>query len=169
MGNAGVTAALILVAIAVLMQAGAMLGILLITRKIVVQMESMRSEVKQRIDPLSQSILEIVQNSREPIRTVTANLAEISTMLRRRAANADEVAAELLDRSRLQIVRVDRMVADLVEKVENTTNVLQKGVLTPIREVSAVAAGVRSGLDFLFSHRRATRVSEATQDEQLFI
>ena len=169
MGNAGVTAALILVAVAVLMQAGAMLGIFLATRRIAEQVVTVRSEIKQRIDPVAQSVQEIAQNSREPIRTIMGNLAEISNILRNRAANADQVAADLLDRSRSQVDRVDRMVTDLVDRVENTAEVLQVGVLTPIREISALAKGVRSGLDFLFSHRRVTRVSEATQDEQLFI
>ena len=168
--NTGLTVAIILVAIAVLMQAGAMLGIWLAIRKVPGQIESVRSDVKQRdIDPLAQSVLEIVNNSREPLRTISANLAEISTILRDRTSNADQVAAELLDKSRAQIVRVDQMVTDLVEKVETTANAVQKGVLGPIQEVSAVVKGVRSGLEFLFSRRRVTNVSEATQDEQLFI
>ena len=110
------TVALILVAIAVLMQAGAMMGIWLAVRKVPGQIETVRADVKQRIDPLAQSVLEIVNNSREPLQTISANLAEISTMLRNRTSNADQVAAELLDKSRTQIVRVDRMVTDLVEQ-----------------------------------------------------
>ena len=167
--NTGLTVALILVAIAVLMQAGAMMGIWLAVRKVPGQIETVRSDVKQRIDPLAQSVLEIVNNSREPLRTISANLAEISTMLRNRTSNADQVAAELLDKSRTQIVRVDKMVTELVERVETTADAVQKGVLGPISEVSAVVKGVRSGLEFLFSRRRVTNVSEATQDEQLFI
>jgi hypothetical protein len=167
--NTGLTVALILVAIAVLMQAGAMLGIWLAVRKVPGQIETVRSDVKQRIDPLAQSVLEIVNNSREPLRTISANLAEISTMLRNRTSNADQVAAELLDKSRTQIVRIDRMVTDLVERVETTADAVQKGVLGPVSEISAVVKGVRSGLEFLFSRRRVTNVSEATQDEQLFI
>jgi methyl-accepting chemotaxis protein len=167
--NTGLTVALILVAVAVLMQAGAMLGIWLVMRKVPGQIESVRSDVKQRLDPLAQSVLEIVNNSREPLRTIAANLAEISKIVRDRTSTADEVAAELLDKSREQIIRVDRMVCDLVEKVETTADSVQKGVLGPIQEVSAVVKGVRSGLEFLFSHRRVTNVSEATQDEQLFI
>jgi hypothetical protein len=167
--NTGLTVALILVAIAVLMQAGAMLGIWLAIRKVPEQIESVRSDVKNRIDPLAQSVLEIVNNSREPLQTISANLAEISTILRERTASADRVAADLLDRSQTQIVRVDRMVTDLVERVETTADAVQKGVLGPISEVSAVVKGVRSGLEFLFSRRRVTNVSEATQDEQLFI
>src|ERR1019366_7541516 len=109
--NTGLTVAIILVSIAVLMQAGAMLGIWLAIRKIPGQIESVRSDVKQRIDPLTQSALEIVNNSREPLRIITTNLAEISRMLRERTANVDEVAAELLEKSRLQMIRVDRMVS----------------------------------------------------------
>jgi phosphoenolpyruvate synthase/pyruvate phosphate dikinase len=167
--NTGLTVTLILVAIAVLMQAGAMLGIWLAIRKLPGQIESVRSDIKQRIDPLAQSALEIINNSREPLRTISANLAEISQMLRDRTSNADQVAAELLEKTRSQIVRVDGMVSDLVEKVETTADSVQKGVLGPIQEVSAVVKGVRSGLEFLFSRRRVTNVSEATQDEQLFI
>jgi len=165
----GLTVAIILVAIAVLMQASAMLGIWLAVRKVPGQIETMRADVKQRMDPLTQSALEIVNNSREPLRTITANLAEISSLLRDRTASADQVAAELLDKSRAQIVRVDRMVSELVEKVETTADAVQKGVLGPVQEISAVVKGVRSGLEFLFSRRRVTNVSEATQDEQLFI
>jgi hypothetical protein len=167
--NTGLTVALILVAIAVLMQAGAMMGIWLAIRKIPGQIESVRSDVKQRLDPLTQSTLEIVNNSREPLRNITANLAEISKILRDRTAHADQVAAELLDKSRAQIVRVDQMVSELVEKVETTADAVQRGVLGPVQEISAVVKGVRSGLEFLFSRRRVTNVSEATQDEQLFI
>src|SRR5208283_1942382 len=98
--NTGLTVALILVAVAVLMQAGAMLGIWLAFRRIPGQIESVRSDVKQRLDPLTQSALEIVNNSREPLRTITANLAEISKILRNRTSNADQVAAELLAKSR---------------------------------------------------------------------
>jgi len=167
--NTGLTVALVLVAIAVLMQAGAMLGIWLAIRKVPEQVEGVRSDVKQRLDPLTQSALEIINNSREPLRTITANVAEISQILRDRTSSADQVAAELLEKSRSQIVRVDRMVSELVEKVETTADTVQKGVLAPIQEVSAVVKGVRSGLEFLFSRRRVTNVSEATQDEQLFI
>ncbi len=165
----GLTVALILVALAVLMQAGAMLGIYLAVRKVPAQIEGVRADVKQRIDPLSRSITEIVNNSREPLQTISNNLAEISDMLRNRASNADEVAADLLDKSRTQIARVDTMVTGLVAKVETTAEAVQKGVLGPISEISAVVKGVRSGLEFLFKHRRVANVSEATQDEQLFI
>ena len=108
--NAGLTIALILVALAVLMQAGAMIGIWLTMRKIPAQIEAVRAEVKQRLDPLAQSVTEIVNNAREPLRTITSNLADISKMLRERTTDVDTLVAELVDKSRSQIIRVDQMV-----------------------------------------------------------
>jgi flagellar basal body-associated protein FliL len=76
--NAGLTVALILVALAVLMQAGVTIAIWLAVRKVPGQVEAFRADVKQRFDPLAQSITEIVSNAREPLRAITTNLAEIS-------------------------------------------------------------------------------------------
>jgi hypothetical protein len=110
-----------------------------------------------------------VSNACEPLRTITSNLADISKMLRERTADVDALVAELVDKSRAQVIRVDQMVSDLVKKVETTSDAVQRGVLAPMQEVSAVIAGMRAGLEFLFTRRRKTSVSETAQDEQLFI
>lgn len=160
---------LILVAIAILMQASAMIGIWTSVRRIPGQIEGIRTDVKQRLDPLAQSVTEIVSNSREPVRSISSNLAEISRILRNRAGQVDTTVADLVDRSHLQIVRVDRMISDLIEKVETTTDAVQANVLAPVREVAAVVKGVRAGLEFLFARGHSRNVPEATQDEQMFI
>ena len=167
--SAGLTIALILVALAVLMQAGVMIAIWLALRKIPGQIEAVRADVKQRLDPLVQSVTEIVSNAREPLRAVGTDLAEISRMLRERTGDVDALVAELVDKSRAQVIRMDRMVSDLAQKVEATSEAVQRGVLVPVQEVSAVLKGFQAGLEFLFSRRRTTSVSEAAQDEQLFI
>jgi len=167
--NTAVSVALILVSVAVLMQSAVMLGLWLSVRKISTQIEAIRADIKLRLDPLSQSVLEIVNNAREPLRTITVNLAETSRILRDRAGHVDVLVGDLMDRSRLQIARVDGMVSDLVAKVEETADTVQRGVLGPVQEIAAVVKGVRAGLEFLLSHRRVVNVSEATPDEQLFI
>jgi ABC-type transporter Mla subunit MlaD len=160
---------LVLVAIAVVLQAWAMVGVWVTMRKIPGQIESVRSDVKQRLDPLAQSVTEIVANSREPVRNISTNLAEISRILRDRTGQLDATVAEMVDRSRLQVIRVDQMISSLVDKVETTSDVVQKNVLAPIQEVAAIVKGVRTGLEFLFSRRRSASVTDATQDEQMFI
>ena len=167
--NTWLTIALILVALAVLMQAWTMIGIWLAVRKLLGQVEAIRADVKQRLDPLVQSLTEIVSSAREPLRGITTNLAEISKMLRERTSDVDALVAELVDKSRAQVIRVDQLVSDLVKKVETTSDAVQRGVLAPMQEVSAVIKGMQAGLDFLFSRRRTTSASETAQDEQLFI
>jgi ABC-type transporter Mla subunit MlaD len=162
---------LVLVAVAVLMQAGAMVGIWFAIKKINGEVAGIRADVKQRLDPLTQNVNELLSGSREPVRNITANLAEISRIMRDRAAHVDSMVADLVDKSRLQVARVDQMMGDLVEKVETTADTVQRNVLAPLNEVSAVVKGVRSGLEFLFSRRRSTSITDAPQpqDEQLFI
>jgi hypothetical protein len=161
-------AVLILMAVAVILQASAMAGIWMSVRKIPGQIEGIRSDVKQRLDPLAQSVTEIVTSAREPVESISVNLAEISRLMRDRAGQVDTTVADLVDRSRIQIIRVDQMVSGLIEKVETTSDAVQKNVLAPIAEIAAVVKGVRTGLDFLF-RRRPASVSEAAQDEQMFI
>jgi len=167
--STGLTIALILVALAVLIQAGMTVAIFLALRKLPGHLEAFRQDIKQRFDPLTQSVTEIVVNAREPLRTIIANLADISKMLRERTSDLDGLVAEVVDKSRAQVIRMDQMVSDLVEKVEITSETVQRGVLAPIQEVSAVIKGMQAGLEFLFSRRRTTSVTEAAQDEQLFI
>ena len=160
---------LVLVAVAVLMQAGAMVGIWISIKKIHLEIQAVRADVKQRLDPLTQSVGEILTSSREPVRTIAQNLSEISRIMRNRTSHVDEAVADMVDKSRLQVARIDAMVADLVGRVETTADVVQQKVLVPLNEVSAVVKGVRTGLEFFFSRRHQTNVREATQDEQLFI
>src|SRR5574337_1407631 len=101
---------LVLVAVAVLMQAGAMVGIWFAIKKIHGEVAGVRADVKQRLDPLTQNVNELLSGSREPVRNITANLAEISRMLRERTSHVDGMVADLVDKSRVQIVRVDQMV-----------------------------------------------------------
>jgi ABC-type transporter Mla subunit MlaD len=165
----GLTIALILVAVAVLIQGGMTIAIWLALRKVPDHIEAIRADIKQHFDPLAQTVTEILSNAREPLRTITSNLADISKMLRERTSDVDGLVAEVVDKSRTQVMRIDRMVSDLVQKVETTSETVQRGVLAPIQEFSAVIKGMQAGLEFLFSRRRTTSVSEAAQDEQLFI
>jgi ABC-type transporter Mla subunit MlaD len=162
----GLTIVLLLVAVAVLIQAGTMIAIWSGLRKMSGRVEAARDNFKQKFDPRVQSVTEILTNAREPLRAITTNLAEISKMLRERTGDADRMVARLVDKSRTQFIRTDRMVSDLAQEVETTSDAVQRGVLAPIQEVSAITKGMQAGLEFVFSRRRTTSVSEAAQDEQ---
>lgn len=160
---------IIIAAAALVLQALAMFGIYTAMRRIQGDVTGIRSDVKQRLDPITQSVAEIVADSREPLRAVMSNLAEVSRAVRERTNSVDAVLDDLLDKCRLQIVRIDQTITGVLEKVDKTTTMVQRNVVVPITEVSAVLKGLRVGLDFFLSRRRSGHASDVPQDEQMFI
>lgn len=159
----------IIAAVAIVIQMLILLAFFLAARRVRNEVTRVSREAKQRVDSAIQGLLEIVSESREPIKTITVNAADISRIARDRAGALDEALGEITEKSRLQARRIDQLVSDILGKVETTADAVQRNVLTPLQEVSAVVAGLRSGLDFLFSRRPHSTVREATQDEEMFI
>lgn len=160
---------IIIAAAAVALQALAMLGIYVAVRRIRGEVAGIRSDIKEWLDPLTQSINEIVGDSRVPLRTVVSDLAEVSHVLRQRTNNVDEVFDELIAKFQLQVRRVDQTIADVLEMVQKTTTTVQRNVVAPVLEVSALLKGLKVGLDFFVSRRRESQAREVAQDEQMFI
>ncbi|MCL5005124.1 MAG: hypothetical protein M1404_01210 [Acidobacteria bacterium] len=160
---------IIITAAAVVLQALAMFGIYKAVRRIQGEITGIRSDVKERLEPIIQSVREIVNDSRDPVRTVVSNLAEVSRVLRERTNSVDSVLDEFLDKVRLQMARIDQTITDVLEKVEKTTTTVQRNIVAPVTEVSALLKGLQAGIDFLLSRRRAGQTSEVPQDEQMFI
>ena len=167
--NTGLTVALILVAIAVLMQAGAMLGIWLAIRKIPGQVENVRSDVKQRLDPLAQSALEIVNNSREPLRTISANLAEISQSFATERPMPIRWPPSCWKRAGHRSSAWTGWLPTWWKKLRPPRTLSKRVCSPPSRKSRRWSRACAPALEFLFTRRRVTNVSEATQDEQLFI
>lgn len=160
----------VVAALALLGQAAVAVGVYLSLRNIPRQLEDIRRSVMERIDPLAESVKEIVASSREPVRTITTNVAEMSQVLRERTSSVDQVLGDVLEKSRMQIIRVDQLITSLTNKVENLADTAERRLIAPLQEVSALFAGVRAGLEFLFSAKRAkSNVERGTHDEELFI
>jgi hypothetical protein len=165
-----VTIFVIVAALGLAGQAAVMLGLYLSLREIPRQVEDIRRSVRERIDPLAETVKEIVASSREPVHTITTNLAEISQVLRQRTSSVDQAVGEVLEKSRLQIIAFDQLLTNLSRKVETLADTAERRLIAPVQEVSALFAGVRTGLEFLFSNKRAkSSVDRGTHDEELFI
>ena len=160
---------IIIAAAAIVLQAFSMFGLYVTVRRIQEEVKDLRADVTRRIDPLAQSLTEIVSNSRDPLRSITSDLAEVARVLRERTGRVDDVLDDLLDRFRLQVIRVDQTITDVLEKVDKTTSAVQRNIIAPVTEASAVLKGVQAGLDFFLSRRRDSRTSDVPQDEQMFI
>lgn len=160
---------IIIAAAALVLQGFAMYGLYKVAERMQAEVSSLRAELTSHIDPLADSIAEIVATSRDPLRSLVNDLAEVARVLRESSGSLDEVLDDLLDRFRLQVIRVDHTITDVLEKVDKTTATVQRNIIGPVSEVSAVLKGLQAGLDFFLSRRRETRTSDVPQDEQMFI
>ena len=83
-----------------------------------------------------------------------------------------EVAVDdLMDRTRTQAIRVDELVTRTIDKVEETTDLVQDTVITPVRQISGLVQGLSVGLASYLQRRRKAmgKTAGAVEDEELFI
>ena len=137
--------------------------------------EALMDEVARNAEPVLRAARELLTEGRElltegrdRLQVLTTNLTEISQLTKYQVLRVDGFLTEASDRARLQLIRLDDLMGDTMHKLEQTTETIQRSILGPVREMSAILAGVRTGLDFLF--RRNKKATErAAQDEELFI
>ena len=114
----------------------------------------------QRIDALQDKLDRQITPAIEGLERVSRNVAEIS------------------DLATVQARRIDLLLADTIEKVEDTMTVAQRLVARPLRPVShfiAVLRGIQRGVDVFLQLDRKERVPapegrrHGEDDEHLFI
>jgi hypothetical protein len=138
---------------AVLLQAGLLAAMYLSMRKTSAHVESLANEVKTKILPTIDTAQSVLTEVRPRIEVIAANLAQSSTSVREEIQRLDATVNDVVDRARLQIIRADEMLTRTFDRVEYTSDVVQKTVMSPVRQVSGVIQGVTAGLEFLFSGR----------------
>ena len=129
---------------------------------------TMMERIARDVEPVLRASRELLVDGREKIASLTSNLNEISQLAKTQMVRLDGLVKDTTERAQLQVARLDLLVGDTMSRVEQTTEAIQQGVLKPVREISAVVAGVRTTLEFLLNRNRKT-VERATQDEELFI
>jgi ABC-type transporter Mla subunit MlaD len=132
------------------------------------RMEEKVALLLDKASPVLDSARSLVDDARPKIQEVFVRAAEITTLARDQMARLDALVTETSDSVRVQIERIDMVVGDAVERVQETTAAVQGTILKPVREVNGLISGVRAALSTLARGNRAS-VDHATQDEEMFI
>jgi methyl-accepting chemotaxis protein len=162
---------IIIMAIFVVAQVGVLAGVFVSLKKLALNVERLRTNVEEKIDPMMAEFKEVLGEATQilrSIRTGAENFASISETVKYQVERVNAVIEDTTDRARDQIARADDVVANAIEKMEATSVIVQQHVLAPVREVSALIHGVSGGLQFLFGRKRNS-VDTVHQDEELFI
>src|SRR5438046_8663542 len=110
-----------------------------------------------------------VRSISENLRVASANLVEIGLSARDQFRRVEAMVTDTGEALHVQLARFDRVSHDLMDRINETAEIVQDSIVRPAREVAALAKGLSRGLGaFLFRRSRST-VDQARQDEELFI
>ena len=153
-----------LTGIAVLLQAGVLLAMYLAMRKSSQRMEELAGDVKTKVMPTIVEAQAMMSVLRPKIETIVENLSETTTTLRSEVRRVDATVNDAIDRARLQIIRADELLSRTLDRVEQTSEIVHKTVVSPVKQLSGLVQGITTGLEFLFGGRN--RRNGGTREER---
>jgi methyl-accepting chemotaxis protein len=139
------------------------------------RLENRVGGVADRAEPVFDSVRHLV-NENSPkigdivtsVRETADNTRDISVIAKDQAHHFAEVGRDITDRAKAQVARVDAVMDQTVEQVQNLGSDVKVAVMKPVNEVSGVLAGIRAGVATYKNGRRPS-VARVTQDEEMFI
>jgi methyl-accepting chemotaxis protein len=162
--------------IAVLIQAGILFGLFLTVRKSTAKMEAIAEEVKGKAMPLIQTVQASVVELRPQIEEITAKVAEISanvadstTTVKNQVNRIDATITDTVDRARLQVIRADELLSKAIDKVEETTEAVQRTVTSPLRQVNGIVAAIHTGVEVFMGQKKRPRNGAGAPQDEMFI
>jgi hypothetical protein len=170
MENANLLIAFIAVtSAAVVIQAGILIAMYLSTRKTGAIVESMAAEVKERVLPTADLVKATLAELKPKIEVLVTNVSDSSIMVRAQLERMDATLNDVIDRARLQVIRADELVGRTLDRVEQTTDMVHKTVISPVQQVSGLVQGVTAAVEFLMSGRRRNRDGIPAAQDEMFI
>jgi methyl-accepting chemotaxis protein len=154
-------------AAAVLLQAGILLGMFLALRKSSAKVESLAEEVKTKVLPTAELAHSMISEMRPKIETLVDNVSVSTTVMRTQLERIDATLTDIVDRTRLQVIRADEFVTSTMDKLEETRETVQRTVVSPVRQLSGLMHGLSVGVETFLSRRR--RNSGPVQRDEMFI
>jgi archaellum component FlaC len=142
-----------LTGIAVLLQAGVLLAMYITMRKSSERMEALANEVKTKVLPALQKAQEGFSELRPKFDVIFDNVQDATAMIRGQVERVDATVNDVVDRARLQIIRADELFSRTLDRVEQTSDLVHKTVVSPVRQLSGLMQGITVGLEFLLGGR----------------
>ena len=153
---------------AVLLQAGILAGMYFAMRKTSAKVESLAEQVKTRVLPTAELAHSMMTDLRPKVETMVENVSVSTTVLRTQLERIDATLTDIVDRTRLQVIRADEFVTSTMDKLEETRESVQRTVISPVRQISGLMHGLTVGVEAFFNRRRS-RNSPTVQQDEMFI
>ena len=149
-----------LTALAVITQAAVLVAIYIMSKRLSEQAERFMKEARELFVPM--------KSITENFRAASTNLVEIGLSAREQFRRVEAMVTDTGEALHAQLERFDRVGQNVIDRINETAEIVQDSVVRPVREVAALAKGLGGFGAFLFRRNRST-VDQARQDEELFI
>jgi len=159
-----------LTAFAVVIQAGILMALYRSVRKTTTRMEALATEVTSKALPTLETAHNMLVELRPKLETLAENAAESTTILRVQLGRLDATLSDVLDRTRLQVIRADELLNRTMDKVEDASEVVHKTVVSPLKHVSGFVNAISTGVEVLLGQkRRPGRNGMGVPQDEMFI
>lgn len=164
----------IVIAVCFVVMAIALIAIALIVRRVIGTV----ARLEQQVEPLIGKVNAISVQSKEISVHLTEVSANLSTATKYLAESTELVKEEVVELRQLvsstALVARDKveMVSQTIDRthdqVTDTTEFVQQKIVVPAREIAAIMAGVKKGLEVLFAPA-PKRIDRAYMEDEMFI
>jgi methyl-accepting chemotaxis protein len=138
---------------AVVLQAGILAALYLAMRRSSARMEALAIEVKTKALPTLETAQAMLTELRPKLQMIADNLAETTYSVRSQVERMDATVNDVVDRARLQIIRGDELLSRTLDRVEETSDMVHRTVVSPVRQFACLIQGVTAGIEFLLGSR----------------
>jgi predicted PurR-regulated permease PerM len=164
----------IVTAISFVVMAIVLIAIAIIIKKITKTV----NRVEERIDPLIDKVNAIGEQGKQisvqfteissNLSTATKYFSESAGLIKEEVAELKQLVGMTAHEAKDKVALVSQTIDRTQLQVITTTDFIQKKVVEPAREIAAIMAGVRKGLEVLFAPP-PKQIDRAYSDDEMFI
>ena len=137
------------VALALLIQALALVGILFALKKAAASIHGQIEDLRLKIVPFIGETREVFGRVAPKIEQTTTDVAAITRTLRMQADDAKSVAADVIQNARRQASRLDSVATDFLDTADRAASFLNSSLAKPMRQISGILALVKAVVESL--------------------
>jgi uncharacterized protein YoxC len=164
----------IIIAVCFIVMALALIAIALTVRKVVATVRNLEAKVNPLITKvnvigeqgklISRQFNEVSEN----LSTATKYFAESAALVREEVAELKQLVGQTAIVAKNKVELVSETIDRTQMQVVSTTDFIQKKIVEPAREIAAIMAGVRKGLEVLFAPA-PKQIDRVYMDDEMFI
>ena len=164
-----ITAFVILAAVAICLQFVILFAMYVGMRKSQQRLDDLVTEVKQKGLPTLVAAHSFFIENGPKVANILDNVVVSTTTVKGQIERIDATVDDVIDRTRLQVIRTDELVTRTLDRIEETSDIVHHRVITPVRAVAGVLRGFTAGIGALVGRVSKNGPPRKGPDGEMFI